>query len=94
MEGSELGLEDEEKSLYDKAEDIASNINDTFGNVNDINVGASYKRQANNISKENNNIIDYERLYKIFLRALNSCKIQIDKDGFIHFIDDRLMEVM
>ena len=95
MEGSELGLEDEEKNLYNKAEDIADNINDTFGNVNDIAVGTTYRKQSNkNLSEEGIELIDYEKLYKIFLRALNSCKIQIDKDGFIHFIDDRLMEVM
>ncbi len=37
---------------------------------------------------------DYERLFKVFLRALNSCKIKLDREGFIKFIDDRLLEVM
>ena len=39
-------------------------------------------------------LIDYEKLYKIFLRALTDCKMKIDKEGFIRFIDDRLMEVI
>lgn len=94
MQGSELGLEDEEKNLYNKAEDIADNINNRFGKVDDISVGSSYRRMVNNISEGKLEIIDYERLFKVFLKALNSCKIQLDKDGFIHFIDDRLMEVL
>ena len=94
MQGSELGLEDEEKNLYNKAEDIADNINDRFGNVDDISVGSSYRRSNNNTFGRDVELIDYERLFKIFLKALNSCKIQLDKDGFIHFIDDRLMEVL
>lgn len=94
MQGSELGLEDEEKNLYNKAENIAENINDRFGNVDDISVRSNYRRKSNNITEENVDIIDYEKLFKIFLKALNSCKIQLDKDGFIHFIDDRLMEVL
>ncbi len=94
MQGSELGLKDEEKSLYNKAEDIANNINDRFGNVEDISVGSNYRRKTNNTSAENIEFIDYEKLFRIFLKALNSCKIQLDKDGFIHFIDDRLMEVL
>lgn len=94
MQGSELGLEDEEKNLYNKAEDIANNINDRFGNVNDISVDSNYKKKTNNTYSGNIEFIDYEKLFKMFLKALNSCKIQLDKDGFIHFIDDRLMEVL
>ena len=94
MQGSELGLEDEEKNLYNKAEDIANNINDRFGNVDDISVRSNYMGKSNNTSTANVDIIDYEKLFKIFLKALNSCKIQLDKDGFIHLVDDRLLEVL
>ena len=94
MEGSELGLEDEENRLYDKAEDIAKNINGAFENVKDIKVGTIYGKSNNNMAENNAELIDYEKLYNIFLRALNSCKIVLDQDGFIHFIDNRLMEVM
>ena len=94
MEGSELGLEDKEKDLYNKAKDIANNINDTFGEVNDVEVGANYGTNRSNNDIKNSQILDYEKLYLIFLKALNSCKIQMDKDGFIHFIDNRLLEVM
>lgn len=93
MQGSELGLEDEENNLYSKAEDIANNINDKFDNVSDISVGSNYKKASSNTSN-NMELIDYEKLFKVFLKALNSCKVQLDKDGFIHFIDDRLMEVL
>lgn len=94
MQGSELGLEDEENKLYNKAEDIARNINDEFENVNDISIGSKTRNASNYSSGSNKDILDYEKLYQIFLRALNSCKIEIDPDGFIHFIDNRLMEVM
>lgn len=40
------------------------------------------------------NILDYEKLFKLFLKALNSCKLKLDRDGFIRFIDDRLNEVI
>lgn len=94
MQGSELGLEDEENNLYNKAEDIANNINDKFDSVSDISVGSNYKKSSSNTSNNNMELIDYEKLFKVFLKALNSCKVQLDKDGFIHFIDDRLMEVL
>lgn len=94
MQGSELGLEDEEKNLYNKAKDIASNINDTFDNVNDIEFRSAYNPNKNTNERKDIELIDYEKLFQIFLRALNSCKMQIDKDGFIHLIDNRLLEVM
>ena len=40
------------------------------------------------------NVIDYQRLLNIFIKALNSCKMQLDKDGFIRFINDVLLEVV
>ena len=52
-----------------------------------------------NSTRSNNEVvynekIDYEKISKMFLKALNSCKIKLDRDGFVRFIDDRLMEVM
>lgn len=48
------------------------------------------------LNKNNNdfNILDYEKMFKLFLKALNSCKLKLDRDGFIRFIDDRLNEVI
>lgn len=40
------------------------------------------------------NIIDYDKLLKVFIKALNSCKMKLDKDGFVRFINDVLLEVM
>lgn len=94
MQGSELGLEDEEKNLYSKALDVAKNVNGAFENVKEIEIGSKYHNKNNSMEKGDIEFIDYEKLFKIFLRALNSCKIQLDKDGFISFIDNRLMEVM
>ena len=47
-----------------------------------------------NKSKTTANIIDYEKLFKMFLKALNSCKLKLDRDGFIKFIDDHIWEAM
>ncbi len=95
MEGAELGLEDKEKDLYKEAEEIANNINDTFSEIDtSSNNIPQYIGKKQNINTSAIELIDYEKLFRIFLRALNSCKIEIDKDGFIHFIDNRLMEVM
>ena len=94
MQGSELGLEDEEKNLYNKALNVAENVNKAFGNVKEIDMEKNYKSKNDSRKISNTEFIDYEKLFKIFLKALNSCKMQIDKDGFISFIDNRLMEVM
>lgn len=48
----------------------------------------------NKSNDSNNNIIDYYKLMKTFLLALNKCKLKLDKDGFIRLIDDRLDEVI
>ena len=94
MEGSELGLKDKEKDLYSEAEKIAKNVTEKFEDTdlqNRINLEGE---RTNKKSINNYNEIDYDKLYKTIFRALTSCKLQIDRDGFLHFIDDRLLEVM
>lgn len=96
MEGSELGLEDNENNLYKKAENIAKNVSSAFSDVNmNPNIKANYNTsKINNRESQAQQVIDYEKLFKIFLKALNSCKIELDQDGFVRFIDNRLLEVM
>lgn len=40
------------------------------------------------------NVIDYKKMLNVFLQALNTCKMKLDKDGFIRFINDALLEVV
>lgn len=40
------------------------------------------------------NVIDYNKLFNIFINALNSCKMKLDKDGFVRFVNDVLLEVV
>ena len=59
----------------------------------------SKKNTYNPVSKKKEEVlysrdIDYEKMSKMFLKALNSCKIQLDREGFVRFIDNRLLEVM
>lgn len=94
MKGAELGLEDEEKKLYNEADDIAKNVSDKLEQTDatiDPSISSGHSKNETNIINAG---IDYEKLYKIILKALNSFKIVLDKDGFIHLIDDRLMEVI
>lgn len=99
MQPMEEEMEEGKKKLVNEAGKLADGVNEELrniaGNVNLNGNMSNFSRHSNNVNSQGNeSIIDYERLYKIFLKALNSCKIQIDKDGFIHFVDDRLMEVL
>lgn len=100
MKGSELGLEDEEKNLYDQTDKIAKQVQDNLENINpDINLD-------NNISSKSNSTslpgqvqsyqleIDYTKLEKIIIKALNSCQLSIDRDGFVKFVERIIYEVI
>jgi len=39
-------------------------------------------------------IVDYNKMTQSFLKALNSCKLKIDEDGFVRLVDDRLLRVV
>ena len=39
-------------------------------------------------------MIDYEKLFRIIIKALTNCKMQLDKDGFIRLVNDALLEVV
>ena len=99
MKGSLLGLKDEEKNLYNQTSNIADNIQDKFENMNskvnnhnfDENVAPS-KDLSEPITSQCN--IDYDKLFKAFLRALNACRLTIDKEGFIKFVENVVYEVM
>ncbi len=96
MEPMEEEMEKGKRNLTNKAEGLANDINEKLqnisGNTGIIENKSAYNKNLN--SEKNQNFIDYEKLYIIFLRALTNCKMKIDREGFVRFIDDRLMEVM
>ncbi len=95
MQPMEEEMEDGKKKLINQAEQLAEGVNENLEGINgQVNVSGNVRPSASHVITNFQDIIDYERLFKIFLKALNSCKIKLDKDGFINFIDDRLMEVM
>ncbi len=98
MKGAEIGLEDEEKKLYQKTDKIANQIKENLSNIQpelEVNDNADFSRQNAPYSTNNIEIIiDYLALTKAIMKALNSCKIKLDSDGFIQIIDDRLQEVV
>ena len=92
MLGAEKGLEDEESSLYQQANDIAEGVLENLNNDAESNkINSNYSSYS---STNNHFFIDYNQLYLCVLKALNNCKIALDEDGFIRFIDDRIREVM
>lgn len=78
------------------ADEVSKELENISGNVNMTGSSKAISNIANNLNSQElqNNLIDYDKLYKVFLRALNSCKIKIDEDGFIKFVDDRILEVL
>lgn len=95
MLGMEEGISDEENNLYNQASDVANNVLDELDTSNNTKNKGSFNNYSNYTSTNNNNItIDYNQLYLVILKALNSCKLELDKDGFIRLVDDRIREVI
>lgn len=101
MKGSELGIEDEEKNLYKQTAKVAKNVQAEFENINP-NVDLIDNLQKSNVGNASNYAfdektcinIDYDKLSKAFLKALNTCKLSLDRDGFIKFIQNVIYEVI
>lgn len=99
MKGSELGLKDEEKNLYKQTDRIASNVLEKMNNMNgDLNPGSINSNEfSGNAQSGISNYyltIDYNLLTKAIIKALKSCKLSIDSDGFARFIENVVYEVM
>lgn len=89
----EKGIEEEEDNLYNQTEDVADNVLDSLEKVNsNIRTNNDYN---NTVSLED---IDYNKLsnvlYEAFLKALNSCKIQLDEEGFIRMIKEEMYKAV
>ena len=88
----EKGIEAEEDSLYKQTEEVANNVLDSLN-------GIDHKTKINrNIYSDVNSNIDYNKLYNIlyeaFLKALNSCKLELNEDGFAKLVKNELYEVI
>ncbi len=97
MLGAEVGLEDEEENLYKQTDEVAENVLESFDNLNNkkTNIQSNYNSSSGSSSVNNITVnIDYNQLYLIIVKALNSCKLKFDDDGFIRLVDDRLREVI
>lgn len=91
------GIKKNKKKLVNEVSNMSREMSDELQNEQEasgINYNSTYSRTRQTNINNQSDIIDYDRLYKTFLRALTDSKIKIDKDGLIKIIDDRLMEVM
>lgn len=88
----EKGIESEEGNLYRQTEDVANNVLDSLEGIN----------SKVNISSGNNTginpSIDYNKLFNVlygaFIKALNSCKLTLDEEGFARIVKNELYEVL
>ncbi len=100
MKGSELGIKDEEAKLYKQTDKIAKSVNDSFENIDpEINsklIKNTYSNNTDSFDSQNRIVveIDYNLLYKTFVRALNSCKMSLDNEGFVKFVESVLYKVV
>lgn len=89
----EKGIEAEEDNLYKQTEDVADNVLESLDGMS-----TNVKMNSIHDSMASNQNIDYDRLlnlfYNAFFKALNSCKLTLDEDGFVKFIRNELYEVI
>ncbi len=96
----EKGIEDEEENLYKQTDEVANNILDSLQEIKPINheiIPAKNSEKKDAILYESKEI-DYDKLFNIlyqaFLKALNSCKLTLDEDGFVKIVKDELYKVV
>lgn len=88
----EKGIEAEEDSLYKQTDKVAENVLNSLDGINpNTTVGTKYNQEVNTN-------IDYNKLFNIlysaFIKALNSCKLTLDEDGFARIVKNKLYEVL
>ena len=88
----EKGIEAEEDSLYKQTDKVAENVLNSLDGIDpNTTVGTKYNQEVNTN-------IDYNKLFNIlysaFIKALNSCKLTLDEDGFARIVKNELYEVL
>ena len=99
MQPMEEEMEEGKKELFKQADEIGEGIvdrlSDIDGNVN-VNGNMNMQNGSSDLSLAQN--VDYNKLFNIlyeaFLKALNSCKLTLDDDGFAKIVRNELYEVM
>ncbi len=96
----EKGIEEEEENLYKQTDEVANNILDSLREIEPNNheiVPAKNSEEKNAVLYKDREI-DYDKLFNIlyqaFLKALNSCKLTLDEDGFVKIVKDELYKVV
>lgn len=88
----EKGIEAEKGNLYKQAEDVADNVLDNLKGMQSK-IPLNYPPNC-----EMTQNIDYNKLFNIlyqaFIKALNSCKLTLDEDGFARLVKNELYEVL
>lgn len=97
MEPMEEEMEKGKRNLFKETEEIGKGIADRLEKIDatDINVNSSCNKNNSSFENGKNTFeIDYNKLSNALIKALTSCKISLDEEGFTRFVDNRLMEVM
>ena len=90
----EKGIEDEEDNLYEQVENVATKVQEDLKSISpNVRFNAKNSEGWNNNSNLNYNKL-FDILYQAFLKALNSCRMELDDDGFIKLIRNEIYEVL
>ena len=94
----EKGVEENEDDLYKQTEQLADNVLNSLENLTlEVGINGNINRNGNTSLGWMQNL-DYNKLFNIlyeaFLKALNSCKLSIDEDGFAKIVKDELYKVV
>ena len=94
----EKGIEENEEDLYKQTEQLADNVLNSLENVKpEVGINGNINGNGNSSLDLMQNL-DYNKLFNIlyeaFLKALNSCKLSIDEDGFAKIVKDELYKVV
>lgn len=97
MQPMEEEMEEGKKELFKQADEIGEGIVDKLSDIEgNVNINSDIKKTSSKSSFSQD--IDYNKMFEIlynaFLKALNSCKLTLDEDGFAKIVRNELYEVL